>query len=239
MTIRLGMLTPSSNTVLEPLTTRILSGLPEVSVHFSRLRVTQIGLDAEALGQFDESPMLAAADLLADAKVDAITWNGTSAGWLGHACDSRLCQSIATATGIRATTSVLALFDTLRRRGENRIGLVTPYTEDVQQAILQNFAREGVSVVAERHSGLRDNFSFAQVNAGDLGGMIAAVAADRPQAIAVLCTNLAAAPLVEDLEARLEVAIYDSVATAVYGALAATGVDPSRVKGFGCLFANG
>ena len=50
----LGMLTPSSNTVLEPMTTAMLDGLPEVSAHFGRFRVTEISLGAGALGQFDQ-----------------------------------------------------------------------------------------------------------------------------------------------------------------------------------------
>ena len=236
MTIRLGMLTPSSNTVLEPVTARMLAGLADVSVHFSRFRVTEIALDAAALDQFDERPMLAAADLLKDAKVDAISWNGTSAGWRGLDADRRLCARIVETTGAKASTSVLALFDLLRRRGETRIGLVTPYTSDVQQAIMQGFAREGVVTVGERHSGLRDNFSFAAVSAHDLTQMIEAVAVQKPQAVVVLCTNLAAAPLAQQLEARLGVTIHDSIATAVYGALVAAGVEPSRVQGFGRIF---
>lgn len=39
--IRIGMLTPSSNTALEPIVCRVVSGLPEVSVHFSRFRVNE------------------------------------------------------------------------------------------------------------------------------------------------------------------------------------------------------
>ena len=35
---RMGMLTPSSNTVLEPTTTAMLSGLPDVTVHFTRFK---------------------------------------------------------------------------------------------------------------------------------------------------------------------------------------------------------
>jgi len=237
MTLRLGMLTPSSNTVLEPTTARILAGLPDVSVHFSRFRVTEIGLDPAALDQFDERPMLAAAELLADAKVDVISWNGTSAGWRGLESDRRLCARITQTTGVKASTSVLALFELMRRRGERRVGLVTPYTPDVQQAIVAGFAREGVATVSERHRGLRDNFSFADVPAADLSEMIEAVAADRPDAIVVLCTNLAAAPLVDELEARLGVTIHDSIATTVYGALAAAGMAPGRVQGFGRLFA--
>ena len=234
--LRLGMLTPSSNTVLEPVTVRILAGLPDVNVHFSRFRVTAIGLDAAALGQFDERPMLAAAELLADARVDAISWNGTSAGWLGLDSDRRLCQRITAATGIAASTSVLALFDILRRRGERRIGLVTPYTEDVQAAIVAGFGREGVAVVAERHLGLRENFAFGTVPRDSLAQMIGEVAAARPDAVVVLCTNLDAAPLVATLEAEHDLPIHDSVATAVYGALAAAGGRPDRVIGFGRLF---
>jgi maleate isomerase len=36
MTIRLGMMTPSSNTVLEPITTAMLAGVSGVTAHFSR-----------------------------------------------------------------------------------------------------------------------------------------------------------------------------------------------------------
>ena len=78
--VRLGMLTPSSNTVLEPTTVAMLAGVPEATAHFARFRVLEIALSDRALGQFDDSEILRAAELLADAKVDVIAWNGTSAG---------------------------------------------------------------------------------------------------------------------------------------------------------------
>ena len=52
--VLLGMLTPSSNTILEPICQAMVAGLPEVSVHFSRFKVTEIALSASALAQFDE-----------------------------------------------------------------------------------------------------------------------------------------------------------------------------------------
>jgi maleate isomerase len=234
--IRLGMLTPSSNTVLEPVTARIVAGLSDVTVHFSRFRVTEIGLDVAALSQFHERPMLAAAELLADAKVDVISWNGTSAGWLGLDSDRRLCDRIRSVTGISASTSVLTLFEILRRRREKSVGLVTPYTDDVQNAIVAGFAREGVEVIAERHLRIRDNYSFGEVSDQTLIKMIGDVAVRRPDAIVVFCTNLAAAPFVAALEARYEVAIHDSVAAAIYGALNAVGAPLADVKGYGRMF---
>jgi maleate isomerase len=66
------MLTPSSNTALEPITTAMLAELPEVTAHFSRFKVTEVALSTSALAQFDNSEILRAAELLAHAKVDSI-----------------------------------------------------------------------------------------------------------------------------------------------------------------------
>lgn len=66
--LRLGMLTPSSNTVLEPISTQMVAGLPEVSVHFGRFKVTEIALSDQALKQFDDTEILRAAELLAHAR---------------------------------------------------------------------------------------------------------------------------------------------------------------------------
>src|SRR5205085_6393110 len=120
--VRLGMLTPSSNTVLEPSCAAMLREVPEVSVHFGRFRVTAIALNAQAVAQFDIEAMLEAAALLADARVNTLCWNGTSAGWLGFDSDRALCAAIERRTGIAATSSVLSLADAFRRTGVERFG---------------------------------------------------------------------------------------------------------------------
>ena len=161
--LRLGVLTPSSNTALEPLTSAIVSGVPGCSAHFSRFTVTQIALSPEALGQFDDSKILAAAELLADAKVDAIGWSGTSSGWLGFDADRRLCERIQARTGIAATTAVLSLNELLAIGGVRRLAFVTPYTADVQRRIVENYRALDIDVVAERHLGIAENHAFAAV----------------------------------------------------------------------------
>jgi maleate isomerase len=234
--ILLGMLTPSSNTTLEPVTARLLAGLPEVSVHAGRFRVTQIALGADALGQFDMAPMLTAADLLADAHCHAICWNGTSAGWLGFERDVALCAEITRRTGIAACSSVLALLDAMKLAGVRRYGLVSPYTDDVQQAIVANCARSGFECVAERHSGISVNFDFSCIEPADIDGMLDEVAKARPQAVIVLCTNMDAAALAPEFERRSGALLLDSVSTAAWGSLRTAGVDARRVRGWGRLF---
>ena len=232
----LGMLTPSSNTVLEPVTAAMLAGLPDVTAHFARFRVTEISMRDQALGQFDMEPILSACDLLADARVASIAWNGTSASWLGLDRDRALCAAIEARTGIGATTSVLALVEAFGIAGVARYGLVTPYLDEIQERILPNLAREGFACVAERHLGDRGNFSFSEYSQETIAGLAREVARDGAQAVVVLCTNMRGAPVAEALERELGMPVLDSVATALWGSMRRAGADTRRVQGWGRLF---
>ncbi|WP_332823649.1 maleate cis-trans isomerase family protein [Ramlibacter sp.] len=235
-TLRLGVLTPSSNTALEPLTSALAAAMPGASAHFSRFKVTEIALDAAALGQFDDSKILAAAELLADARVDVIGWSGTSSGWLGFDRDRQLVERIRERTGIVATTAVLALNELLALRQVRRLALVTPYTADVQQKIVANYAALGIEVVAERHLGIRVNHDFAGVAPVTLHELMGEVAAARPQAITTFCTNLHAAPLAAQVERELGIPLLDTVSTTVWGMIRAAGASPAPITGWGELF---
>jgi maleate isomerase len=234
--VRIGILTPSSNTALEPLSSALLAGLDEVSMHVARLPVTSIALDDRALAQFDETPFVSAAGLLADAKVDVLLWSGTSAGWLGLEADERLCAALFAATGIPATTSTLALEEVLRKTGCTELGLVTPYTTDVQEAIVRRFRERGMNVTARATLGISVNWDFCAVTPEQLTAMVRDVAAAGPDAVTTFCTNLSAAHLVAGWEQEVGLPVYDTVSLGIWKALAMTGVDPSRVTGWGSLF---
>jgi maleate isomerase len=242
--IKLGILVPSSNTSLEPLTTSLLSSLPNVSVHFSRFPVTHIALSATALSQFNEPAILAAAQLLADAEVDVIGWSGTSSGWLGFEADEKLCARIEEGTGIKATTSVLGLNKLLERvrgkDGEMRFGLVTPYLDDVQEAIVATYAKGGFEVAAESHLNKTVNVEFARVGEDTLDGQVEEVVAQLgsgTKVVSTFCTNLRAAQRVKHWEAKYEgLYVFDTTTTVVWDMLRMAGVDGSRVEGWGKMF---
>lgn len=233
------MLTPSTNTVLDPVASAIARAVPRASVHFGRFRGIEISTGPRALAQFDATNVLAAAELLAELRPTSITWCGTSAGWLGFDRDVQLCNRIRGVTGLPAYTSVLGLNEILERTGARRLALVSPYATDVQDSIASNYADIGVTCVAERHLGITDNFAFAEVSAQTLTGMVADVAAQRPDAIAVSCTNLAGAPLVHELELAFRIPVYDTVATAMWKAVREGHADFGKFAGWGSLFRSG
>lgn len=148
-----------------------------------------------------------------------------------------MCERITQETGIPACTSVLAFNEVMQMTGRTRFGLASPYLEDVQARIVQNYGANGFECVAERHLGRHVNFEFSEVTPEQIGQMVREVAAAGPQCITTFCTNLRAANLVPALEAELGVPVYDTVSTAVWKALHLCGVDTRRVEGWGRLFA--
>jgi maleate isomerase len=233
--VLLGMLTPSSNSVLEPVSSAKVAVAPEISVHFGLFRVTEIALNERALAQFDDGPRLEEAGLLADARVKAICWNGMSAGWLGFDTDRALCPAIERRTGVAASSSVLSLADAFRCTGVESYGLVAPYSDDIQAKILSTFRKEGFDCVAERHLGISDNYSFSEVPPDRPTATVREVAEASSQAIPIFCTNLRGAPLVENLERdRHSDLRHDR--DGVWGAMRIAGADPRVIRYWGRLF---
>lgn len=233
----LGVLTPSSNTTLEPVTADILHGVNNTSAHFGRLKVTEISLTDQALRQFDNEPFLEASRLLADARMQSITWSGTSSGWRGFQDDEILCEAITRETGIPATTSVLALNELFELTGVKRFGLVTPYLHDVQQKIVENYGRSGYECVAERHLNDKGNFSYSEVTEQTIADMVRDVAKTQDcQAITIFCTNLHGARVAAELEQEIGIPIYDTVSTGIWKGMLLAGADPSKIKNWGSIF---
>jgi maleate isomerase len=233
---RIGMITPSSNTCLEPGTNRILGGREDVTVHSTRILVSRIALDASSDGQFSLAAMRTAAELLATAKVDVIAWNGTSGSWLGVDHDRDVAAEINAATDTPATTSTLALLDACARFGLSRLALVTPYTADVNEQIARTYSPEGIKITGSVALGYSDNESFARVTPKELLAPSRQLAADLPDALVYLCTNLNGAPLAETIERETGVPVLDSIALTLWHCLLLAGA-PLLERRWGSLLA--
>lgn len=234
--IRIGMLTPSSNTVAEPVVAAMLTAMPEVTAHASRLRVTEISLEEGSQSQFELQPMMAAAELLADARVSVMGWNGTSASWLGFDLDRRLCEAMTERFDVPNTSAVLAVNELVDELGARRIAFVTPYIDAVQARITAQYRDAGYDCIAERHTGEHVNYAFAEISDDVIMRLTREVAAEAPDAIIVMCTNMRAAQLVHSLEQELDVPVIDSLAAYVWKALRLCGVDTRRITGWGRIF---
>jgi maleate isomerase len=217
---RLGVLVPSSNTVVEPETAKLLPRDGSVTMHVSRLPVVSIASDDGSLAQFGADRVVAAAELLADAEVEAILWNGTAASWLGFGWDEEIISKIEAKTGICATTSIFAINRELERLSARRVGLVTPYVESVERRIIANYRAIGIEVGRSVRRDLVSNTAFGRIDPLDIADMAREVAVAPVDAILILCTNLAGASIAPALSRELSIPVLDSVRVAVSHSLA-------------------
>ncbi len=229
----LGMITPSGNVVVERVTNAILASFPQVSAHYTRVAVT--GSSDQYPTDYDWDGMSAAAELLAHAAPASLCWNGSRGGSFGFDVDRRLCDRLATQTGIPCTTATLAIDAALAAVRAKRIGLVTPYRPQYIAKLMQVFAAAGYQVVAEAHAGLDDNLSYALLPDADILRMTRQVGVG-VDAVVTFCTNLPAAHLAAEMEAALGVPVFNSTSAAVWEALRLAGQPTEPGAGWGSLF---
>ena len=227
--IRIGMLTPSSNSIVEPCCYKIIGSVENVSVHFGRVEVLWIDDKEASLSQFYDENMIKGFDLLSHVKPMVIGWNGTSASWLGLERDRVLIDVIKKRTGCRVVTSTLSIVEALTTLNISKIGLVTPYVDSIQKKIINNFELEQLECVSERHFNMTDNFSFGEISESKISNATEGVISEGAEAVIILCTNLAGAGIVNTLEKRTGVPILDSVVLTIWGAFRSIGFNTNTL----------
>lgn len=231
-----GHITPSSNTVLEPVTALMNKDVEDrIAHHFTRIPVKRIELDQDAWNQFEDRPMVDAARLLSDAPLDGIIWNGTSGGWRGLEADRSLQHSVQRATGIPFSTAILAQVEVFRRWGITQFGLAVPYVDAVTDRIVDTFAGGGFETVTRANLGISENTAFARVDRDTIRDLIRSADHPNAQCIIVVCTNLPAAFVVDEMEHEIGKPVFDSVIVAFWQALEFAGIRDGVTAGWGRL----
>jgi maleate isomerase len=104
----------------------------------------------------------------------------------------------------------------------------------VTEKIVRTFAGEGFECVRREHLGISENFAFNEVSPQQIEALVESVAVPDAEAISVVCTNFPAAPLVQRLEDRTGLPIFDSAILGVWKGLELLGVQ-RPVPGWGRL----
>jgi maleate isomerase len=225
---KIGFITPSSNTALEPLTMAMTEQISDrVSTHFSRVPVKTLTLDSQDVNQFQTQKMVDAAALLSDGGLDAILWNGTSGSWTGQGfeADVTLCEEIQRATGVPASTASLAQVDVLKHYGIKRFGLAVPYVEEPTRKIIETYGKQGFTTVKSALLHETENVRIGNTPFARIKQLLRDADSPDAECIVVACTNLPATVVLDEMEAELGKPIFDSIAVTLWKALQMTGID--------------
>jgi maleate cis-trans isomerase len=196
---RVGVIVPSSNTVVEP----ELAGLlpPALTMHVAR-----VGMGGDlvaAIGAMADD-LLPEVRKLAQVEPSALAFACTSASFYdGEGSDVALCEQIAEAAGAPATTATTAGVWALRELGVERVVFCSPYAADVHRRGVERFEAAGFDVVAGDHLGLSKNAEICTTAPEEVAALVRRSWVADADAVFVSCTGLPTADVLAPLSEEL------------------------------------
>jgi maleate isomerase len=223
---RVGLLVPSSNTVMEPDFWRALP--PGATLHTGRMYLEETTPEAESR-MLDEHVLPAARDL-ATARPDLIIFGCTSAGALrGNQYDADLCRRISDLSGVPTVSVIASVRQAITASGARRVGVVTPYVDALNQRIRESVEADGVAVAGIAGLGISDNFEIATVPQERIVDFAERTLHDLDVDLAfVSCTNFPAVTALPELERRLGLPVVTSNQAAIAAMLRLLAAAPVR-----------
>ncbi len=204
---RLGLLIPSSNTMME---VDFVRGLPaHTTLHTARMFMEDTTAEGERR-MLDEHVAGAVRDI-ATVKPHVVVFGCTSAGALrGNDYDTRLCAGISERTGVPTVSTIQSVRGALAASGARRIAVVTPYVDELNEKIRESIEADGVEVVSISGLGITDNFEIARVPPERIVDFALSTVPGDVDLVFASCTNFAAVTARAELSRRLGLPVITS-----------------------------
>ncbi len=203
---RLGVLVPSTNNMLERDAHAILP--VSVTAHFSRMKYDRD--EADPLAALSHHAQTAA-ELIADAHMDAIAFGCTTGSLLGGlGYDRTIIAMIERVTGTPATTTASAMVEALQATGARRITLVTPYTHALNQKVIRFLESSGIEVENQFGFGIPDPDGIFVIPPEQIVDAVTRTDTSRADAIFLSCTAMRGIDAIGLLRGRVDKPVLSS-----------------------------
>jgi maleate isomerase len=206
--LRIGLIVPSSNTVMEPDFHRHLG--PECVVSTTRIFLENATREEEVRMLEDDLPK--AVELIRTTAPEVVVFGCTSAGALGTlAHDDGIGAMIANGTNAEAVTVLRAVLTQLRAIGPRKVAVFTPYIEDLTHSIASSLAEAGFPPLKAAGMGIHANLEIGMVTPTEIITFVEdQIEGCTPDCVFLSCTNWRAIEAIEPLQRTLGIPIVSS-----------------------------
>ena len=159
---RVGLIVPSTNTVMEP---DLYRNLPSgTTVHTSRM-LLEGSVTIEAEEMMLDVYLPECARQIGTLQPDVVVFGCTSAGALrGPAYEQELAAAISKTTSAPTVTIMGAVVDELNRVGAKSVAMLTPYSEEINETIKDSLEVSGFTVPYMNGMDVKGAFNIAAVS---------------------------------------------------------------------------
>lgn len=207
---RIALLLPNTDTILE---TDLQISLPSnIIVHTARMKLDEVGEEAEKRMVDEELPK-AISTLKDITRFDGAIFGCTSASAVyGEEGLKRINNQLETGLNCPANNAFSAVLSEIRHYKAERIGLLTPYTAEVNAFFTGTLERFGITCRVCHGLGISDDPKIACVEPEQIMNVVTQYEKEfREQELLFLsCTNFRAAEIRNAIEKRLELPVVTS-----------------------------
>lgn len=225
--VRLGVILPSVNTVVEPWFAR---SVPDgVSLHAARMLLAN-SLSPEVIREMDSTDGINAARQIASCRPASVGYCCTASSLVqGPAYDRHLRDQLTRVCGVPATTGAYAIQCALIALNARDICVISPYGKELDDLEHRYFEECGFRIKSAGNIGITDSFGLAEPSAETLVELARRTWRADAEAMVITCLNTYSHEVVEFLEERLGVPVVTATQATLWHLLELAGAGGGNV----------
>ena len=232
---RIGLITLASDFRIEKDFNNVIYG-KEIDLYCNRIQ-SYNPLTNEMLKKMADKIPEVTKNILPDQKLDCVAYGCTS-GTIAAGYQSIYKKVNLAKPNTKVTTPITSAINALKALGINNLSIFTPYTDEINQSVINYFKIEGGIEISElSYFDIASDLDIGKVDPEHLFDVLVKKDLSSSDALFVSCTALPVLSIIKDLEKKLGKIVLSSNQTLIWDTL--NQIDyKNKIEGYGELFNN-
>ena len=232
---RIGLITLASDFRIEKDFNNIIYG-KNIDLYSNRIKSYNPLTNKTLKKMADDIPEVTK-NILPDQKLDCVAYGCTS-GTIAAGYQSIYKKVNLAKPNTKVTTPITSAINALKALGINNLSIFTPYTDEINQSVINYFKIEGGIEISElSYFDIASDLDIGKVDPEHLLNVLSKKDLSNSDALFVSCTALPVLSIIKDLEKKMGKIVLSSNQTLIWDTLKQIDFK-NKVAGYGELFNN-
>ena len=232
---RVGLITLASDFRIEKDFNNVIYG-KDIDLYCNRIKCYN-PLTNETLKKMADDIPNVTKEILPDQKLDCVAYGCTS-GTIAVGYQSIFEKVNLVKPNTKVTTPITSAINALKALGINNLSIFTPYTDEINQSVINYFKIQGgIEILELSYFDIASDLDIGKVDPQHVFDTLTKIDLSKSDALFVSCTALPILSVIDELEKKINKVVLSSNQTLIWDTLKKINYK-NKVEGFGELFNN-